>query len=223
MERHPRLDPVAIAITLMSLLAVVRLLSIPWLRIPTRDVAGWLSQADPETIAAALLVHGAMAAVLAMAVSVVSSLPRALLGLPPAARALASRWRPRVRRLTNRVAVGTITLTSLLPQLAAAREQSPGLPIADAVDRTVSPGYLLLSPVDAHRSAHVDSIRVEPGDTLWAIAANHLERGTRREPSAAEISRHWRAIIDLNIDRLRSGDPDLIHPGEDILLPPAAG
>jgi nucleoid-associated protein YgaU len=50
------------------------------------------------------------------------------------------------------------------------------------------------------------------------------------EPSATVLSRAaepdeveplWRTVIDANRQRLRSGDPDLIYPGETILIPDA--
>ncbi len=40
-----------------------------------------------------------------------------------------------------------------------------------------------------------------------------------RLPANSEISPYWRLVIDENLDNLRSGDPDLIYPGEVIELP----
>jgi hypothetical protein len=39
------------------------------------------------------------------------------------------------------------------------------------------------------------------------------------EPTAAEITPVWVEVIAANRDRLRSGDPDLIFPGEIVVLP----
>lgn len=65
---------------------------------------------------------------------------------------------------------------------------------------------------------------VAPGEHLWGIAAQHL--GQQRETSPAALDRddlaaYWLAVVQANRDRLRSDDPDLIHPGERIRLPPA--
>lgn len=71
-----------------------------------------------------------------------------------------------------------------------------------------------------YRSHHV----VAPGDNLWDIAAAHLAAVTARPRDAlpvAEIHRYWLRVIAANRDRLRSGDPDLIYPGERIELPVA--
>jgi nucleoid-associated protein YgaU len=60
---------------------------------------------------------------------------------------------------------------------------------------------------------------VQPGDHLWKISERHLSGVLEREPSDAEISPYWRLTIEQNRDQLRSGDPDLIFPGEQVELP----
>ena len=50
---------------------------------------------------------------------------------------------------------------------------------------------------------------VEPGDTLWDIAATHLRPPQR---SSARINRYWRQIYRANRPVI-GADPDLIHPG----------
>lgn len=64
---------------------------------------------------------------------------------------------------------------------------------------------------------------VVPGDNLWGIAAAHLAQArgiVESELSDAEIHPYWTRIIAMNRDSLRSGDPNLIYPGEVIQLPP---
>ena len=63
------------------------------------------------------------------------------------------------------------------------------------------------------------TVVVEKGDHLWSISASHLEGASAKEPSAAEITPVWVEVIETNRDRLRSGDPDLIYPGETIVMP----
>lgn len=60
---------------------------------------------------------------------------------------------------------------------------------------------------------------VVAGDNLWTIAQRTLAADRDRMPSVTEIARYWRAVIDHNQSRLRSGDPDLIYPGELLDLP----
>ena len=66
-----------------------------------------------------------------------------------------------------------------------------------------------------------DTVIVEEGDHLWSISAGHLEQRLTHRPTNAEIAPYWREVIEINRDHLRSGDPDLIYPGETVLLPDA--
>lgn len=62
---------------------------------------------------------------------------------------------------------------------------------------------------------------VVAGDNLWTISAARLEAdrgGDSVQPD--EISAYWRRVIELNTPLLSSGDPNLIYPGEQIVLPP---
>jgi nucleoid-associated protein YgaU len=89
----------------------------------------------------------------------------------------------------------------------------------------ILPGWTLLLPTDATDArppapaAHptstpsVDSVVVQPGDTLWDIAASHLGDGSR-----------YPQIVALNLDTPqpdggRLTDPDLIRPGWVLPLP----
>jgi nucleoid-associated protein YgaU len=63
---------------------------------------------------------------------------------------------------------------------------------------------------------------VVPGDNLWRIAATRLQQHHARPPSDEEIAPYWRAVVDANRATLRSGDPNLIFPGELVALPPPA-
>jgi len=64
------------------------------------------------------------------------------------------------------------------------------------------------------------SVVVEPGDHLWLIAERQLEEVAGVGADDVAVGRYWRRVIEANRHRLRSGDPDLIYPGETILLPP---
>lgn len=57
---------------------------------------------------------------------------------------------------------------------------------------------------------------VVDGDNLWSITAGTLGP----DASDAEVHGPWRAVVEANRGRLRSGDPDLIYPGEQVVLPP---
>jgi hypothetical protein len=64
------------------------------------------------------------------------------------------------------------------------------------------------------------------GDDLWSIAAAHLAQLTNRAIVSlpeGEVASYWQQVCDANRARLRSGDLNLIYPGEEIQLPPVGG
>lgn len=63
---------------------------------------------------------------------------------------------------------------------------------------------------------------VEPGDHLWSITEARLSEDGE-VPPVSDVDPLWRRVIEENEGRLRSGDPDLIYPGERILVPDPGG
>jgi resuscitation-promoting factor RpfA len=63
--------------------------------------------------------------------------------------------------------------------------------------------------------AGVASYTVRPGDCLWSIAATRLGRSA----TTRAIDRGWRVIYDANRHSV-GPDPNLIHPGLVLTLPP---
>jgi hypothetical protein len=57
---------------------------------------------------------------------------------------------------------------------------------------------------------------VAMGDTLWDIAATHLGPGER---TVLNVHRYWRQVYRTN-RRVIGADPDLIHPGTRLDVPP---
>lgn len=89
-----------------------------------------------------------------------------------------------------------------------------GLPLAGLPlpDRAVGAGPATAVP----RAAVVSRPRevvVRPGDSLWSIAADLLGPGA----DDAEVTAAWHRLHAAN--RARVGDPDLIRPGQRLLVP----
>ncbi len=86
-----------------------------------------------------------------------------------------------------------------MPDANASNE--PRRPLADFSD--VQSGSSSTAPAEQQQR----TITVQPGDSLSKIA--------KREYGDAN---KWRAIFDANRDKIKN--PDLIHPGEVLTLPP---
>jgi hypothetical protein len=97
-----------------------------------------------------------------------------------------------------------------------------GLPLPDRPTTHALPRHPV-GPADPAAAADRASVTVEPGrtvrvavgDSLWALAAADLPE----HASAADVDERWRAIHAAN-RRVIGGDPDLIHPGQRLRLPP---
>ena len=63
---------------------------------------------------------------------------------------------------------------------------------------------------------------VSRGESFWSIAAEHLEDElSRRDLSDEEVAEYWQVLVEANADRLVDpGNPDLIFPGQELILPP---
>lgn len=64
--------------------------------------------------------------------------------------------------------------------------------------------------------------KVGPGDDFWSIAEAVVARSP--DGPAPSVGRYWAALLSANRDRLPvPGDPNLLFPGDRILLPPLGG
>ncbi|MDP2772311.1 MAG: LysM domain-containing protein [Nocardioides sp.] len=63
---------------------------------------------------------------------------------------------------------------------------------------------------------HERVVVVAPGDSLWSLAATALGAGA----TDAEITAEWQRIHQLNREVV-GADPDLIRPGQRLVLPPS--
>lgn len=86
----------------------------------------------------------------------------------------------------------------------------PGAGDAAAPDPTPAP-----TPPDVHV--------VVPGDNLWRLAAQRVAAARGTDPAAVpdrDVHAYWVRVLAANADTIPSRNPDLIHPGDTVLLPP---
>ncbi len=127
---------------------------------------------------------------------------------PPPVTLLADSTAPVTGSATLDVEAGS----SLAPGLVDG-SQDDGLPDDDFQD----PETVLIEPSAAAPTgtAHV----VVKGDNFWAIADAHLTLVSGNSPTNSQIATYWRRLVDVNRTRITSGNPDLIFPGEELVLP----
>jgi hypothetical protein len=218
-------------------LARVQGFSIDWQQ-PVR----WLGDTSAEDVAAALVLLGALVLAYWLVLSTIAGAVAVLSGREVLAAAAHRLSPPLVRRLVSRMMALSMAASSLAGPLVPALANGPGEALVWDVgeapaegdqeprDRLILPPHLLVVPDPDAESEGVDSptepgeppgtVTVTRGDHLWSLSEQHLQRVWGRDDlEDHEVARYWVQVIDLNRARLRSGNPDLIYPGEVVLLP----
>lgn len=118
------------------------------------------------------------------------------------------------------------------PGIAVVHPPHPTVSEPSAPPSPIGPPARSTSPVPLEAAMFVDvaahvsveqTYEVEQGDHLWSIAEEILMHRTGRAiVPDHEIARFWHQLIGLNLGSLRSGDPDLIYPGEMLTIPEIA-
>lgn len=119
----------------------------------------------------------------------------------------------RARREGRRASVRRVVLLCCGVAIAApatsAVADDNGLAGLPMPDRAVGPAHHRTHQPEARRA-----VLVEAGDCLWHLAVAGLPPGATDE----QITARWRAIYRLN-RTLIGADPDLIQPGQRLVLP----
>jgi nucleoid-associated protein YgaU len=93
---------------------------------------------------------------------------------------------------------------------------APGLAVPAAEPPTVE------EAMPAPAGAPVPSVEewtVAPGDSFWSIAHEVVAERSAGAAAEGEVLRYWRTLVDANRHRLVGGDPDVIFPGQRLVLP----
>jgi hypothetical protein len=80
-----------------------------------------------------------------------------------------------------------------------------------------------LAPIVPAAPAAGTTHTVTGGEHLWSIAAARVASASGRasaDLAPADIAPYWLRVVELNRQRLRSGNPNLVYPGEVVELPP---
>lgn len=165
-----------------------------------------------DPVGQAMTVVRALTAVLAAYLLVATVLA---IRLPPIAPAF-------VRRLVAG-AVGSALLATPMTATASAEERVPAAeaPVLRRVDEPAPAVPATPAPPTPARGAGgaAGEAVVGPGDHLWSIAERVVAGRLGRAPTDDEVAPYWAAVVERNAHRLSSGDPDLVFPGETVVLP----
>jgi hypothetical protein len=260
----------AIALPIVAVVALHRLGSLDWLRIDFGDLDGWARRSRIEDAFAAVLRYIALGGAYWLAVSSVLYLLARLSGVSRLIDATALLTLPAVRRITDRLVVGTLAISAMAgPAIAISGQWSDRAPAADPIatrlgaERAPNTDTVIdLSTIDEQdlerltppmppsadrrfeasprsdskalesdpsdpatplsitiRAAADLEVVVTEGDHLWGLAERRVSALLGRPAADHEIAPYWRQVISSNPE-IRSGDPDVIYPGEVIVLPP---
>lgn len=242
-QEHPGRRFTALLLTATAAaVALYSLGSLPYLQVPWNDLQGWIHRAPLEEVIPALVRLPAMLAAVWLAASSLLYLLARLGHVASATTVMRCTTPPAVRRLADRMVAGSLLLSTLAaPISAAARSASPpAAPAAEVVagdylpalpasekapvvgrplETLVTPPPADVASLTAPRASRLEVV-IAPGDNLWQLAERRLGETSHPAPSSAEIAAYWRRVVEENRRRIRSGDPDLIYPGEVVVLPP---
>lgn len=208
-ERHAR---TLLALSLLAGILVVgglRTLEPP-IPVDWADPSGWMAGIPPEDAVAALARIAGLAAGYWFLGSTVLYVLARLSRRALAIRVTALLTSPLVRRLADKAVAGAL-VTGLMAAPALAFERVP----ADYLPVELPTPVVSAAP-EQRVAAEWAEVEVAPGDNLWRLSRRHLDELARE----GLVAPYWLRVIDTNLPHLRSGDPDLIYPGEIIRLPP---
>jgi nucleoid-associated protein YgaU len=174
--------------------------------LPRRDISRWLVELGPADAAMSVLRAVALgAAVYLSAISLLHLLVPTWSG--------ARRWVTRVTLPSLRAfLVGTTLATSSAGAAFAGAGAVPPPPVSIALSDPAA--------VAAPSAPDAALYTVKPGDCFWSIAEVAITAHLGRPPSLTELGSYWRRVVSANNERLvHPGVPDLIFPGQALLLP----
>ncbi len=140
---------------------------------------------------------------------------------------------PLVRRAAGFAWGASFVVSPALAQISAGAFPRPAVvavdePIVRAPDptTTTTTAATTPAPVPIAAAARMPAVAppvtrnhvVEAGDSLWTIAATEL--AAQGDTCERGVATYWRTVVEANRAALRSGNPNLIFPGEVIALPP---
>ena len=131
-----------------------------------------------------------------------------------------------IQRLARSAAGVAVAVSTFAPTAAVAQNGAPPPVMTWVQEDGASPVAAPPpdpAPPSGPQSAVADrEVVVAPGDHLWALASRRMAENLGREPSDKELTPYWIRVVEANVTggHLRdAGAPDLIYPGDRVVLP----
>ena len=225
-----------------------RLGSVDGLDVGWGDLRDWLATTPAEDVLVAIVRLLALGVAVWLLASTALYLAASVLRLPGAVRRLRWATPPGVRRLVDGIVAGTIVAATTFgaagpalaqdPAAAAAHAYVPhpagdapaptpvpagvGAPVTTTTTAAPLPPQSVPAPPAQPPPSPDPTYRVERGDNFWRIAERHVAQATGRraaELRVDDVRPYWLRLVEANRAHLASGDPDLIYPGEGLIVP----
>ena len=219
-----------------AIAALRRLGRVEGFALPSGALRDWLFHAQTEELVAVTARLAGLAFAWWLLVATTLSIARQVVPGWRHVRALDSLTPTVVRRVVERaLAVGLgaslglsgahpigATTVSKRPSVDVPVVRSAPLPTRPPVPSSTRPAAPTPPPLSTGARPRDLVVVVRAGDNLWVIAKRALER-EHGAVGPAEVAPYWRRVIAANAGNLRSRDPDLVFPGERIVLPGVSG
>ena len=101
------------------------------------------------------------------------------------------------------------------------QEATPTPVLRPLAEHDVERPHEHIEPVGSDRAPLTWQVR--RGDHLWSIAGKHLMIVLDRPATRHEHRNYWVEVVDTVQPIIRSGDPNLIYPGNEIPILPMLG
>lgn len=205
---------VTLGVEMAAVVVVVALRRHPDIAVDWGHLDSWLRNTSPESVLASAAFHVGAAATGWLLLATLAYLAARMLRMGRIAATLGTATLPIVRRAVDRTILVVATTATLAAPAAALGQESTELmpPGTKSIGYDTAAQAVETAPPPPPTTA-ADRYVVRRGDSFWRIAA------ARVAPSS-DVAGYWVRLVNENRGSLRSGNPDLIYPGEAFVLPP---
>ncbi len=213
---------IAVLLPILSVVGLHRLGRRPFLRIDWQNLGQWIDNSSLEDATAAIVRVAALVVAYWLAISTASYLIAKVFRRVRMIEVTQILTLPALRKVIDAAVAGSVAaITIASPALGGTHpiEEVPVVAVPEQYEiAPMEETIEIIIVADATLE-----VVIKAGDNLWDVASRRMEEVLGRTAGDHEVAPYWVEVIQANEDRISSGDPDIVHPGEVILLPPVRG